>query len=317
VELVIRILRVNRAVLGKPECSVYNRRSLRSRNRACGGPVRPSPMSAGHSPRREAAAGRLREDAGFAARAGLRHAAAVTSYTRRYLDGDHEGVWAELRKLGPVPGTLAEDCAAVAAETMRRVGRHVERLAEQLTALGLVPSRPLRTPPTEADHAELDALTEEIGALPAALDACLRHVGGVWFAGDCPTVGLYYESWDQYADSRLLPDPLVLPDASYLRYSWEGYAEEVEEDQSRAGEVFWFDFAPDELHKANVSGASHHVELPGTVADPVLEGVRGRPGVTLVEYLRHSVAWGAMPGWEFHPGHEPEALAGLRREPDF
>jgi hypothetical protein len=247
----------------------------------------------------------------------LRQSAAVTSYTRRYLDGDHEGVWAELRKLGPVPGELAEDCAAVAEETMRRVGRHVERLAEQLTGLGLVPSRRLLTPPTDEDRAELDALTEEIGPLPAALDACLRHVGGVWFAGDCPGVGLYHESWDQFADSRLLPDPLVLPDVSYLRYSWENYAEQVEEDRTRAEEVFWFDFAPDELHKANVSGSTHDIELPATVADPVLEGVRGRPGVTLVEYLRLSVAWGAMPGWEFHPDHMPEAVAGLRAEPGF
>jgi hypothetical protein len=247
----------------------------------------------------------------------MRQAAAVTSYTRRYLDGDHEGVWTELRKLGPVPEALAEDCAAVAAETMGRVRRHVERLAEQLTALGLVPGRRLLTPPTDDDLAELDTLAEEIGPLPAALDACLRHVGGVWFAGDCPTVGLYYESWDQYADSRLLPDPLVLPDVSHLRYSWEGYSEEVEEDRTKADEVFWFDFAPDELHKANVSGATHDVELPQSVADPVLEGVRGRPGVTLVEYLRLSVAWGSMPGWEFHPDDIPEALAGLRAEPDF
>lgn len=49
-----------------------------------------------------------------------------------------------------------------------------------------------------------------------------------------------------------------------------------------------FQFAPDELHKANISGATHDLWLPDARADPVLLDVAGRPGITLVDYLRIS-----------------------------
>ena len=50
----------------------------------------------------------------------------------------------------------------------------------------------------------------------------------------------------------------------------------------------------------------------------VLHGVDGRPGVTLVEYLRISIAWGGCPGWSFAPAARvPAALEALRRAPDF
>ncbi|MGW6915598.1 hypothetical protein ACWGB8_17530 [Kitasatospora sp. NPDC054939] len=241
----------------------------------------------------------------------------MTSYTRRYIAGDHEGAWAELRRLGPVPDTLIEDCASVASHTMQRVAGHVSRLAEQLTALGLVSSGTLLTPPVDADRVDLDVLAGEIGAMPVALDACLRYVGGVWFAGDCPALDECFDSADQLGVAGVLPDPLVLPDVEYLRYSWDEYRFQEEEDPDLANRGFVFDFAPDELHKANVSGSTHDVFMTETVADPVIHGVGGRPGVTLVDYLRLSISWGAMPGWSFKADHAPEALAALRVHPDF
>ncbi|MEU6509705.1 hypothetical protein [Streptomyces sp. NPDC046942] len=241
----------------------------------------------------------------------------MTSYTQRYISGDHEGVWADLRRLGAVPDALVEDCAAVAAQTMHRVAGHVARLAEQLTDLGLVSSGTLLTPPTARDRAELAVLANEIGAMPIALDACLRYVGGVWFAGDCPALDECYVSADQYSVAGVLSDPLVLPDTEYLRYSWDEYREQLEDDPELAEEGFVFDFAPDELHKANISGSTHDVSLAQTVADPVIHGVSGRPGITLVDYLRLSISWGSMPGWSFKADHAPVALAGLRVHPDF
>ncbi|MFB7718926.1 hypothetical protein [Nocardia sp. NPDC056100] len=103
----------------------------------------------------------------------------MVSYLQRYVGGDYEGVWEELRHLGPIPESQFEDCTAVARETMQRVARHVSRLAEQLTDLGLVSDSPLLEPPTAADHAELDPLAGEIGTLPIALDAYQRYVGGL------------------------------------------------------------------------------------------------------------------------------------------
>jgi hypothetical protein len=200
---------------------------------------------------------------------------------------------------------------------MHRVVRHVIRLAEQLTDLDLVPSGTLLAPPTAADAAELDVLAGEIGTVPVALDACLRYVGGVWFAGDCPTLEESYLSADQYSVAPVLPDPLVLPDVTYLRYSWNEYREQAQEDPELANEGFVFDFAPDELHKANISGSTHDISLAHRVADPVIEGVGGRPGITLVDYLRLSISWGGMPGWSFKAEYAPAALAGLQAHPDF
>ncbi|MFE5096369.1 hypothetical protein ACFRCI_40140 [Streptomyces sp. NPDC056638] len=207
----------------------------------------------------------------------------TTSYTQRYLNGDCEGVWKQLRALGPVPPDLAEDCAGVAAETMRRVRRHVVRLAELSTELGMVPRGTLLTPPVAADLAGLHVLTDQYYGL---------------------------EDWQ-------LPDPLVLPDVAYLRGEWDVHAEAVEGDPELADEGFAFEFAPDDLNKSNISGACLTIALPSSVADPVLYTNDDGTEVTLVDELRWSIAWGGMPGWSFGPAAAPAALAGLRVTPDF
>ena len=61
---------------------------------------------------------------------------------------------------------------------------------------------------------------------------------------------------------------------------------------------FPFDFAPDELHKANISGATYDVMLPDSAADFRLRGAKGYPW--FVTYLRRSFAWGGFPGWVGH-----------------
>jgi hypothetical protein len=241
----------------------------------------------------------------------------VTSFTQRYISGDQDGVWADLRRLGSVPDALDEDCRAVSFATMQRVARHVDRLAEQLTDLGLVPVMPVREPVTAEDLRDLDLLRAEIGSVPPALDACFRQVGGAWFAGDCPALSECYSAGSQYSAAPILPDPLVLPTVQHLRESWGDYQDAVEDDPEIGEDGFFFDFAPDELHKANISGATHEIEMAQYVADPVIHGVAGRSGITLVEYLRMSIAWGGMPGWSFKPDQAPAALAALRVHPDF
>lgn len=205
----------------------------------------------------------------------------------------------------------------MALATMRRVAPHVDRLAEQLTELGLVPALPVREPSSEKDLRDLDLLRSEIGAMPVALEACFRQIGGAWFAGDCPVLHECYSQGSQYGAAPVLPDPLVLPTVEHLRVSWKEYREAVEDDPEVGEEGFFFDFAPDELHKANISGATHEIDMTQNVADPVIHGIGDRPGITLVEYLRVSIAWGGMPGWSFKPDQVPTALAALRVHPDF
>ncbi len=112
-------------------------------------------------------------------------------------------------------------------------------------------------------------------------------------AGDCPVLGLEYhgEADPHVVPAGCYPDPLCLPDAGFLRLDWDewrGYRDRQA--------PFRFAFAPDELHKANVSGSTHDIELPQTVADPVLHAVAGRPGVTHGRVPSRLNHLGRMPG---------------------
>ncbi|MEV4614591.1 hypothetical protein AB0K43_18635 [Kitasatospora sp. NPDC049258] len=238
----------------------------------------------------------------------------MTSYHRRYAAGEHEAVWAELRALGPVPDPLREDVTAVAELTMRRVERHLDRIEQQLAGLDFAPAWQVRERPTTAGLAGLDRLAGAIGRLPAAYEAGLRVLGGVSFVGDCPALGLGHRL---PAGAPIYPDPLWLPSVESLREEWEDYRADAAEYPDLATDGF-YQGAPDEPHQAKVSGASFDLVLPDGCADPVVDGVGGRPGITLVGYLRTSVAWGGFPGWSFAPPQAvPPALAALRARPDF
>ncbi|GLZ41685.1 hypothetical protein [Actinokineospora sp. NBRC 105648] len=242
----------------------------------------------------------------------------MTSFSLRYARGQRESVWSELRALGPVPEELAEDVAAVADETMRRVSQHVARIAAALPELGWTSSDRLiapHQPPTDGDQELVSTLSDKIGGLPFALEACLRRVGEVWFAGDCEALLLTYHhepTPSTKPPGAEYPDPLCLGNAYFLDLEWQDIVEEEEDPEG-----FEFCLAPDELLKANISGGSHYLELPSQVADPVLVDVAGRPGITLVDYLRESVRWGGFPGYSFEPDLAPAALITLRTEPDF
>ncbi|WP_018682121.1 hypothetical protein [Actinokineospora enzanensis] len=237
----------------------------------------------------------------------------MTSYFARYLRGEREAVWAELRALGPIPDDLAEDVTAVADETMLRVGQNVARIAAALPDLGWTSSDRLldaHQPPTDGDHALVDTLTGTLGPLPYALDACLRHVGHVWFAGDCEALLLTYHLEPiPHGDppGPQYPDPLCLANAYTLH----------EDRADNPGPGFRFALSPDELSKANLAGGTHDIALPAPIADPPLHGVAGNPTTTLVEYLRHSLTWGGFPGYSHAPELAPALLITLRTDPDF
>ena len=242
----------------------------------------------------------------------------VTSYLERFRAGEYVPVWAEIGQLPAVPTEQIDDVTAVARETMHRVARHARRIADALAELDFEPSHhgiPVLEPPSDNELADVARLDAQIGGLPIAFAACLREVGGVSFLGDCAALQLYYNepiSSHTMPPGPEYPDPLSLPPLAFLRESWDEHREDADE-----GDEFGFEFAPDELHKANISGSTHTLYLPDTRPDPTIYGVAGRSGVTLVEYLRISIRWGGFPGWSFAPDRAPVALARLRVEPDF
>ena len=108
------------------------------------------------------------------------------------------------------------------------------------------------------------------------------------------------------AERYIYPDPLYVMTASHLLVN----IQEWEEDPDWEPE---FEFAPDENSKANFSGGGQSINLPDEGADPLLMGVRKRPGITLVQYLRTSFAWGGFPGFEFE-SEVPASLSELQAD---
>jgi hypothetical protein len=208
----------------------------------------------------------------------------------RYAAGDCTGVWTDIC----AAGEATDEARAVVQELMGRVARNVDTVAARLEAAGWRFLNPPAHAELDGDEAELLAEAEDtVGTLPLALTACLAVVGEVCLAGthaDWPRTAYLFD----FSGEAALADPLWLPPAGWLAEQCEMWAEEGED------EPFVLEFAPDELHKANISGSTHDIELPGSAIDPVLVGVGRRPGITLVEYLRVSLLqWGGFPGFEF------------------
>ncbi|MEU7877954.1 hypothetical protein [Microbispora bryophytorum] len=255
----------------------------------------------------------------------------MASWSARYRAGECFAVWNELRAYGPdgVPEAHREDAEEVARETMGRVAANVDVVVERLAAAHYAFAFPerARQVPTDDDLIAVRRAEQIIGPMPLALRSCLEIVGGVDLCGDggaaLPHVSYHA---DPYEDWVLYPDPLVLPSGVYLWHDWESWGGDVEQgcactdhDEGELcrfhSEGFPFTFAPDEVHKASVSGSEQDIMLPSKSADPELFGSR-RTGVTLVEYLRISLAWGGFPGYDAGPADAalPKMIEELRRD---
>ncbi|WP_327009659.1 hypothetical protein OHA72_21985 [Dactylosporangium sp. NBC_01737] len=221
------------------------------------------------------------------------------SFLQRYLRGEHEQVWADLRELGPsVRGEeVFEDAHGVAVETMRRVRSNVEAVRRRLDDAGYRFKEPDRVhvpPPADAGD-QLDNFEQRHGPLPLSLRAFYEVVGTVDFR----------QSWEQLVGwnerkRRAVPtepieylgeyDPLMVEPLNCKRAAW----------QADFGKRSWF-LAPDECHKANYSGGDHYeVLLPDDSADFRIYGMvmsdQSPFGEHFVEYLRETFRGGGFRG---------------------
>jgi hypothetical protein len=231
----------------------------------------------------------------------LRDQAPATPHLNRYLAGEHKEVWNDLNSLGEEAlGEHAADALAVAYETMHRVEANIRTIAERLRALGYRFVYPgsggglfgLRKPQEHLPHvpppANVRALLTELedtagGPMPLSLRAFFEIVGEINFNGDHPSIAP--------TGSHITPDPLMFCSA-------EEALEMIGSIDRDDGDPLIIEFAPDALHKANISGGGpYYMEVPHLAADGL---VRDAPQeVTLVEYLRTAIlGWGGFPGWE-------------------
>jgi hypothetical protein len=244
----------------------------------------------------------------------------MASYLERYLAGEHETVWSDLVALGTgaLQPPVLDDVVAVAQETMRRATANVRILADRLKQMGyqfhsgIEPFEPC----SDDVQSQIEALEEILGGpLPLTLSTWYEQIGAVCFMGSHDilnpvlTGSVAKISWDSSPPpNAVLTDPLVVIPLGAVIDDVEGYLDDVE---SSAGQGFPgpIALAPDELHKANISGATWDMELPCAGADAPF----GRwPG--FVPYLREVCAWGGFPGWSREANPPRDQIAFLTKD---
>lgn len=219
----------------------------------------------------------------------------VGDLATRYRAGEFEAVWREIRAQGDIGGEFRAEVLKVAEETMRRVARNADLLAERLRAEGWTSLfGGLRTAPTAENVRRFDRIESITGGpLPPSLRAFWTIVGGidwVWnYKGGEPVPDL---GVDLPMDEM---DPLCVDAASVIEELFEEWEEQRRQPDPDLVDPFRLSLAPDYLHKANISGgAPYTIELPFFGADPVFAYERHE--LPFVDYLRLSFRWAGFPG---------------------
>lgn len=228
----------------------------------------------------------------------------------RYIRGEHNAVWNELRSYEALAGDLLEQARAVANETMKRVARNADLLSERLYVSGWMPLYgELRTRPRAEDRAVMHRIEEVSGApLPVSLRAFWEIVGGINFIwdydrGDAPELGV---------DLPMVKmDPLCVDPPEVVTHLFEQWEEERSGVNPEFCNPYNLDLAPDYYHKANFSGGGPYgIELPFLGADPLFEEEAHK--LPFVDYLRLCFRWGGFSRLESH-ADRPDVYEFLKR----
>ncbi len=222
------------------------------------------------------------------------------NYLQRYVQGEHQQVWTELRELGIMiqdPLLMAE-CKAVAQETMRRVRYNLEILIPGLISMGFhFIARPVQDVDLNASDInhimedecillpqnydfsnELHALHSQVGLLPLSLIEFYHIIGAVNLIGTCTF----------WSNCKML-DPLQVHSPK-MALIWLNENYEAIDKMNRTLII-----APDAYHKIGMSGGGVYcVSVPNGTMDFLLEDEPHH--LSFIEYLRFSLEWGGMPG---------------------
>jgi len=227
----------------------------------------------------------------------------------RYQSGQREQVWRELVALGPGvrEDPHAADALAVAYETMQRVDANVRTLVTRLTAMNYVfttegghsprdSARRAHVPPSPTVKKEIADFEKKMAVLPLSLRAFYEVVGEVNLIGTHPLL--------DPKDNTVATDPLVV-------YGFDEGLAEYDDDEDEGPSALTI--APDDLHKANVSGGNaYEMAVPDLRADGEL--LNERHNLFFVDYLRLCFRFGGFPGYDGQsrvPGEIATLTAGL------
>lgn len=190
-----------------------------------------------------------------------------------------------------------ERMAALRAGIDARQAARAAKVAESLK------KPPLENPDVfDPPNAKTAALLKKLekaagGPMPISLRAWYEQVGGVSLNGSHSVINPRESKEPSYA-----ADPLMVAPPQDL-------IEMLEMEEDEDGEIrLWI--APDDLHKANVSGGDpYSIAIPNARADALFEDEWHH--TTFVKYLRIAFQWGGFPGWQRNKKWPAEALAKL------
>jgi hypothetical protein len=208
------------------------------------------------------------------------------------------------------------DALECARAMMRLARQNVQILVDRLSEQGYRFAFPdeVYVPPTDTPADLLDEAENEGVAVPISLRAWIEEVGKVNLMGTHPDWAspAYLFSGMAKPERVWCTDPLVVGvGADLIRaYHEEWQCRRRKLGADTAGR-FRIDVAPDEFHKANLSGgASYQMAADRPAVDAIL--LNERRCLTFVAYLRHSFEWAGFPGFELIEGDTPQLLVNLR-----
>ena len=224
----------------------------------------------------------------------------------RYEAGRKHEVWSELRQLGgrvwePEHREIAwEICSAaceIQAENLRRaveiMRRHGYEFATPGPGTTRTPHDPI-VPPGRDTPAFVDWLEDKFGPIGMLGRAFVQLIGDVNLNGILPAWGDEFALVDPFmfeVEAKAYGDDV----RRALLDEYELYAEDDNEAE------FGIAFAPDDYHKANISGAGPYLlRRPAEGVDSAVE--IGGSEMGLVDYLNRNLAAGFFPGLDRSEG---------------
>ena len=221
----------------------------------------------------------------------------------RYKNGEQREVWAYIRTQSNQSCWENVDIVSVARATMERVAKNADFIAGRLKSEGWFAltgdTIDLRTLPAPEDGAIFSMVREVTQApLPLSLEVFWTIVGGINWVWDYerrtprPTLGV-----DAPLDEL---DPLCVYPPEAAAYAVDEWMDDSYQEYSGLPPgQFRLDLAPDDLHKANISGGDPYgMILPSNSPDPLFSA--GSQSLPFVDYLRHCFSWAGFPGLESH-----------------
>jgi len=163
------------------------------------------------------------------------------------------------------------------------LGARIARLVQHLQSLGYEFDRPGEVfPGPELDAVgSIERIEREVGVVPAALKQFWLRVGSVDLTGS-------HASW---TEGDCCPDQLVVFPASSVLESLEN----LQGERPKYHLPFQIVIAPDDLHKANVSGGEpYSISVPAVSDDPPLNGSPVHE--SFLEHIDRSLKFGGFPG---------------------